>query len=114
MSAQINYKNAGDGNIYEEIAKALKDEGIDRAPEADVEAGPQRRLTLLTAREAAEYLHVSLFTLSKMEKEGKLVPFRTPGGHRRYSVQMLNEYLERSRLASARRRKAGLAPVESD
>jgi len=114
MSAQINYKDARDRNIYEEIAQALKDEGIDRAPEVDVEASPRRRLTLLTAKEAAEYLHVSLFTLSKMEKEGELVPFRTPGGHRRYSAEMLNECLQKSRLVPARRRKAGLAPAESD
>ena len=52
---------------------------------------------LLTAREAAEYLHISLLTLAKVEREGLLIPFRTPGGHRRYSLRMLNEYLERSR-----------------
>jgi CheY-like chemotaxis protein len=52
---------------------------------------------LLTAREAAEYLHVSLFTLGKIENEDLLVPYRTPGGHRRYSLEMLNEYLERTR-----------------
>jgi len=52
---------------------------------------------LLTAREAAEYLHISLLTLAKVERTGQLVPFRTPGGHRRYSLQMLNEYLENSR-----------------
>ena len=52
---------------------------------------------LMTAKEACEYLHISLFTLSKIEKEGLLVPFRTPGGHRRYSRKMLDEYLERSR-----------------
>lgn len=52
---------------------------------------------LLTAREASEYLHISLLTLAKIEKEGTLVPFRTPGGHRRYSLDMLNEYLEHSR-----------------
>ena len=53
--------------------------------------------TLLTAKEACRYLRVSLFTLSKIEKQGLLVPFRTPGGHRRYSLEMLNEYLEKSR-----------------
>jgi len=53
--------------------------------------------TLLTAKEACEYLRVSLFTLRKIEKQGLLTPFRTPGGHRRYSLEMLNEYLERSR-----------------
>jgi len=52
---------------------------------------------LLTAREAAEYLHISLFTLGKIEKERSLVPFRTPGGHRRYSLEMLSEYLECTR-----------------
>jgi excisionase family DNA binding protein len=52
---------------------------------------------LLTAREAARYLRVSLFTLSKIERQGLLMPFRTPGGHRRYSVTMLQQYLENSR-----------------
>ncbi|MHB0857717.1 MAG: helix-turn-helix domain-containing protein [Anaerolineae bacterium] len=60
------------------------------------------RHQLLTAREAARYLRISLLTLSKIEKEGGLLPFRTPGGHRRYSVDMLNRYLENSR--SQRRR----------
>jgi hypothetical protein len=55
------------------------------------------RMTLLNAREAAQYLRVSLFTLSTIEREGGLVPFRTPGGHRRYSMRMLHEYLENSR-----------------
>ncbi|HID85818.1 MAG TPA: response regulator [Anaerolineae bacterium] len=57
----------------------------------------ERRKHLLTAREATEYLRISLATLNRIEKEGALVPFRTPGGHRRYSLAMLNEYLERSR-----------------
>ena len=57
-------------------------------------------MSLLRAREAAKYLNVSLATLYRIEKEGKLTPFRTPGGHRRYSLAMLNEYLERSRQRS--------------
>ena len=52
---------------------------------------------LLTAKEAAGYLRISLFTLRKIEQKGLIVPYRTPGGHRRYSVDMLNEYLEKSR-----------------
>jgi excisionase family DNA binding protein len=56
-----------------------------------------KEMTILTAKEAAEYLRVSLYTLKKMESEGGLIPFRTPGGHRRYSLRMLDEYLERSR-----------------
>ena len=57
----------------------------------------RERYRLLTAKEAAQYLRVSLLTLSKIEKEGGIVPYRTPGGHRRYSIEMLNEYLEKSR-----------------
>lgn len=51
-------------------------------------------IPLLTADEAARFLHVSAFTLRKIEREGHLVPFRTPGGHRRYSIEMLGRYLE--------------------
>lgn len=54
--------------------------------------------TLLTAKEAAAYLRVSLFTLRKIEQQGLLVPYRTPGGHRRYSVDMLKDYLEETRF----------------
>lgn len=60
------------------------------------------KMRILTAKEAAEYLRVSLYTLRKMELEGWLSPFRTPGGHRRYSLRMLDEYLERSRRPPSR------------
>jgi excisionase family DNA binding protein len=53
---------------------------------------------LLTAKEAASYLRISLFTLRKIEQQGLIVPYRTPGGHLRYSLDMLNEYLEQSRI----------------
>lgn len=61
---------------------------------------------VLTPRESAEYLRISPFTLRKMEQMGLIVPFRTPGGHRRYSVEMLNEYLERSRTLRLAQRAA--------
>lgn len=69
----------------------------------------EEEMTILTAKEAAEYLRVSLYTLRKMEKEGGLMPFRTPGGHRRYSLRMLDEYLEKSRKPSRRQRVKNLA-----
>ena len=56
-----------------------------------------KRVSLMTAREAAKYLRVSQFTLDKIERSGGLIPYRTPGGHRRYSVRMLNQYLNNSR-----------------
>jgi excisionase family DNA binding protein len=52
---------------------------------------------LLTAKEAAAYLRVSLNTLGRMEQRGLLVPYRTLGGHRRYSARMLQAYLEGTR-----------------
>ncbi len=57
----------------------------------------QKKLSLMNAREAAKYLRVSQFTLDKIERAGGLTPYRTPGGHRRYSVRMLNQYLNSSR-----------------
>jgi len=57
---------------------------------------------LLTAREASSYLGVSLNTLNRIEKRGLIRPFRTPGGHRRYDVRMLDEYLEASRQPGRR------------
>lgn len=52
---------------------------------------------LLTAKKAAQYLGISLSTLHKIEQQGMIVPFRTPGGHRRYDTEMLDSYLEDSR-----------------
>jgi excisionase family DNA binding protein len=57
---------------------------------------------LITAKEAVDYLGISLSTLHKIEKQGLLVPFRTPGGHRRYDKSMLDEYLEASKHGHAR------------
>ncbi len=55
-----------------------------------------QKLTLYTAREAASYLRVSLSTLNRMQRSGQLRSLRTPGGHRRYTLEMLNECLTRS------------------
>jgi len=60
----------------------------------------QAEKRLLTAKQAAAYLGISLYTLKKIEYTGYLKPYRTPGGHRRYSQQMLDEYLEESRRFS--------------
>lgn len=61
---------------------------------------------LLTAREAVDYLGISLSTLHKIEKKGMIVPYRTPGGHRRYDRAMLDEYLQASRSGSGNGREA--------
>jgi excisionase family DNA binding protein len=51
------------------------------------------RLYLLTAREAARYLRISLSTLYRLERDGQLESLRMPGRHRRYTIQMLNACL---------------------
>ena len=66
-----------------------------------MEDASDRRKFRMTARQAAEYLGVSLMTLGNMERGGELVPFRTPGGHRRYSLEILEEYVEGNRRSNA-------------
>jgi excisionase family DNA binding protein len=51
---------------------------------------------LLTAKEAAEYLGISIGSLNRIQKKGLLVPLRTLGGHRRYTREMLDEYINRA------------------
>lgn len=63
-------------------------------------SSPSAQLRLLTAAEAASYLRISRNTLWRMERQNLIVPYRTPGGHRRYTVEILNDYLERTRQAS--------------
>jgi len=71
-----------------------------------------RQERLLRARDAAAYLGVSLVTLRRMEKQGVLAPYRTPGGHRRYSIEMLEEYLENSRRSPTKSKQlVGVAGV---
>jgi len=56
---------------------------------------------LLTAKEAAAYLRVSLSTLKKMDEE--IGPARTPGGDKRYKVEWLNDYYEKSKGKRSKR-----------
>ena len=74
----------------------------ERRHRSTASAPEQPRNRLLNARDAIDYLGISLSTLNRIEKEGLLVPFRTPGGHRRYALRMLDEYLESTRHRPAR------------
>jgi len=64
-----------------------------------MEYSEERRL--LNTREAADYLGISKNTLYRMERDGYLFPYRTPGGHRRYHIEMLEAYLEESRFRAS-------------
>lgn len=44
---------------------------------------------LLTSHQIAKLLNVWPETLRRWEKEGKLIPLRTPGGHRRYKESQI-------------------------
>lgn len=51
-------------------------------------------MKLVNISKAAEILSVTKTTLRYYDKEGTLKPVtRTPGGHRRYSIQQLHEFL---------------------
>jgi len=53
---------------------------------------------------AASMLGVAVSTLRRWHSEGLLQPaFRTPGGHRRYSIQSLQAFLEPNSNSDARR-----------
>jgi len=51
---------------------------------------------LLNTRKAANLLGVSISTIYRMEKQGLVKSFKTPGGQRRFSENELKEYLEKS------------------
>jgi excisionase family DNA binding protein len=63
---------------------------------------------ILNSRQAADYLGISINTLYRIEKKGGLQPFRTPGGHRRYDLKMLDDYLEGSRIRIDRSLERGI------
>lgn len=48
---------------------------------------------LLTSHQVAKLLNVWPETLRRWEKEGKLKPLRTPGGHRRYKESQIKKLL---------------------
>ena len=75
----------------------MSDQGTTSRYQEANSAAKSARYPLFNARDAVEYLGISLSTLNRIEKQGLLVPFRTPGGHRRYGQQMLDEYLEGTR-----------------
>lgn len=51
---------------------------------------------MLSVSKAAKLLGVSNSTLYRMEEQGRVTPFKTPGGQRRYSRAALLAYLESS------------------
>lgn len=48
---------------------------------------------LLSIKDTASYLNVSQDTLRKWDKANKLKPLKTAGGHRRYNIDILDEFI---------------------
>lgn len=48
---------------------------------------------MLNIKQAAKYLNVSIDTLRLWDNGGKLKALKTPGGHRRYTKEMLNKFV---------------------
>ena len=55
---------------------------------------------MLSIKETAAYLNVSQDTLRKWDRAGKLRPLKTPGGHRRYDTDMLDEFLGKKNVVN--------------
>lgn len=52
--------------------------------------------TVFTTKETAKHLGISEATIYRMEKQGLIFATRTPGGQRRFSMESIKNYLERS------------------
>lgn len=69
--------------------------------QADASALPRENtpdmpgLQWLTLREASDFLGVHFTTLRSWADKGEIRVFRTPGGHRRFSLEDLRRFLER-------------------
>lgn len=49
---------------------------------------------LLNLNDASQYLNVHKETLRRWDREGKLKPLKTPGGHRRYKLTDLEAFIQ--------------------
>jgi predicted site-specific integrase-resolvase len=58
---------------------------------------------LITIGEASEVLGVSISTLRRWDREGRLIPEKTTSGHRRYDISKLKPEMYRERIAETRK-----------
>jgi DNA-binding transcriptional MerR regulator len=66
---------------------------------------------LLSVQQAAVLLKVSIQTLRRWDQQGILVPQRTPGGQRRYTVSQIKDFKKNRKLYTAR---TFVNPIEID
>ncbi|GAB6158094.1 hypothetical protein JCM39194_12940 [Desulfotomaculum varum] len=68
---------------------------------------------LLTSHQAAKLLNVWPHTLRRWEKEGKLKPLHTPGGHRRYKESQIMALIGKEITENGSKRCAVYARVST-
>ena len=68
---------------------------------------------LLTSHQLAKLINVWPETLRRWEKEGKLIPLRTPGGHRRYKESQIKALLGEKHINSSNKNCAIYARVST-
>lgn len=56
---------------------------------------------LLSTKKASDYLGISISTIYRMEEQGFLHPIKTIGGQRRFTIEELDLYKDRSKTISA-------------
>jgi len=66
----------------------------------------------IDSREACEFFQVSISTLRKWDREGKIDTYRTPGKHRRYSTQLSTE-ISRNIVTDVQKQKICYCRVSS-
>ncbi|MFZ5519170.1 MAG: B12-binding domain-containing protein [Candidatus Zhuqueibacterota bacterium] len=71
----------------------------------------QPNMQYFNSIEAAKVLNVNVSTIKRWTQEGKLKCVKTPGGHRKFTMQHLAEFLESNKTQIS---KANLYPAENE
>lgn len=71
----------------------------------------QPNIQYFNSIEAAKVLNVNVSTIKRWTQEGKLECVKTPGGHRKFTMQHLAGFLEKNKTKIS---KANLFPVENE
>lgn len=68
---------------------------------------------LLSIGEAADYLGVSIDTLRRWEKRGRVIPLRSPGGHRYYTADELDKLFNKKYIRDETIKEASIETDEN-
>ena len=90
----------------------MTDDAHDEPPPRQRAWRPERGRRSLTASEAAALIGVSVATVRGWADDGRLPAYRTEGGHRRFELDELREWLTRRGAAAPETRRFARAPQE--